>query len=174
MARPRVRVEALADHHDRRDFDCGTPALDRYLCDHAGRDERRDVAACFVLFDPSDPDRVVGYYTLSSHAIELAALPPQLVRRLPKYGLVPTVLLGRLAVDRRRQGQGIGAFLLHDAFGRVLRLRTEAGVWAIVVDAIDETTAAFYRRHDFEPLPADPRRLFMPIRRLMLLAGGHE
>lgn len=174
MALPLVRVESLADHHDRRDFDSGTPSLDRYLRERAGQDERRDVTACFVLIDPSEPARVVGYYTLSSHTIELTALPPRLAQRLPRYGLVPTVLLGRLAVDRRRQGHGIGGFLLYDAFARVLRLRTEAGIWAIVVDAVDERTAAFYRRHDFEPMPADPHRLFMPIRRIARLAGGPD
>ena len=171
MAAARFRVEPLADHHDRRDFECGEASLDRYLREQAGQDERRDVAACFVLVEPSVPARVLGYYTLSTHTLELTDLPDRVARRLPRYGLIPTVLLGRLAVDRRRQGQGLGTFLLYDALGRALELRARAGVWAIVVDALDERAAAFYRGQEFEPLPGDPHRLFMPLRRVAQLVG---
>jgi GNAT superfamily N-acetyltransferase len=163
-----LRVEPLADHHDRRDFASGEATLVRYLREQAGQDERRDIAACFVLVEAGAPPRVLGYYTLSAHTLALAGLPDQMARRLPKYGLVPVVLLGRLAVDRRRQGQGIGSFLLYDALGRALELRRLTGVWA-VVDALDERLAAFYRRHEFEPLPGDPLRLFLPLRRVARL-----
>jgi predicted N-acetyltransferase YhbS len=83
--------------------------------------------------------------------------------------LVPTVLLGRLAVDRWQHGRGLGTFLLYDALERVLRLRATAGVWAVVVDALDERAAAFYRHHGFEPLPGEPLRLFLPLRRIARL-----
>jgi GNAT superfamily N-acetyltransferase len=134
LARPEYQVEPLADHHDRRGFECGEPTLDRYFREQAGQDERRDVAACFVVVKSSAPDRVLGYYTLSTHTLTLGDLPDRLARRLPRYGLIPTILLGRLAVDRRHQGEGLGTFLLYDALGRALALRAQTGVWAVVVD----------------------------------------
>ncbi len=172
MAETRFRVERLADHHDRRDFTCGEDALDRYLREQVGQDERRDVAACFVVVEESPPGRILGYYTLSSHAVAVTALPEPVARRLPRYGLIPTVLLGRLAVDRRCQGQGIGTFLLYDALGRALALRAMTGVWAVVVDAIDERAAAWYRHQEFVPLPEEPLRLYLPLRRVVHLVGS--
>jgi GNAT superfamily N-acetyltransferase len=166
-----LRVEPLADHHDRRNFECGEALLDRYLHEQAGQDERRNVAACFVLVEPSAPSEVLGYYTLSTHALELTDLPEHVARRRPRYGLVPTVLLGRLAVDRRHQGRGLGTFLLYDALGRALELRRRAGVWAVVVDALDERAATFCRGQEFEPLPGDPLRLYLPLRRVAQLVG---
>ena len=172
MAPPELRVERLAGHHDRRDFESGQAALDRYLREQAGQDERRNVAACFVLVEPSDPSRVLGYYTLSAHALSLESLPEDVARRLPRYGLVPAVLLGRLAVDHRRQGQGLGSYLLYNALRRALDLRTLVGAWAVVVNAIEPAAAAFYRHQGFEPLSDDPLRLYLPLRRAVQLAGS--
>ena len=172
MAAPKLRVEPLAAHHDRRDFESGQAALDRYFREQAGQDERRDITACFVLVEPSEPSRVLGYYTLSAHALRLQSLPDEVARRLPKYGLIPATLLGRLAVDRRQQGQGLGTFLLYDALRRALELRALAGAWAVVVEAIDPVAAAFYRRHGFEPFADDPLRLYLPLRRVTQLVDG--
>lgn len=169
MDRPTTRVEPLADHHDRGGFESGNPSLDRYLRQQAGQDERRDIAACFVLVEPPDGTAVLGYYTLSAHALQLADLPEAVARRLPRYGLVPAILLGRLAVDHRRQGRGLGTFLLYDALGRALALRTSAAAWVVVVDAIDDQAQAFCRHHGFEGLPEDPRRLYLPLRRVARL-----
>lgn len=171
MNRSAFRVEPLADHHDRGGFESGNASLDRYLRQQASQDERRDIAACFVVVEPPDGTSVLGYYTLSAHALQLTDLPDTIARRLPRYGLVPVVLLGRLAVDRRRQGRGIGTFLLHDALGRSLALRTSAGAWTVVVDAIEERATAFYRHHGFEELPENPRRLYLPLRRIARLVA---
>ena len=172
MPPSKLRVEPLAGHHDRQVFECGEAALDRYLREQVGQDQRRDLAACFILVEPSAPSRVLGYYTLSAHALRLTSLPDDVARRLPKYGLIPAILLGRLAVDRRRQGRGLGTFLLYDALRRALELRTVAGAWAVVVDAIDPAAAAFYRHQGFEPLVDDPLRLYLPLRRVARLAGS--
>lgn len=153
------RVEPLSDLIDRSDFSCGVDALDRYLQTQAGQDIRRNVATCFVFLLPSPVVR--GFYTLSATAIELTDLPPALARRLPRYGLVPAVRLGRLAVDVRMQGRGLGAALLADAFQRVAR--SDVACWAMVVDAKDDAAAVFYSRFGFRPLGANPLQLFLPM-----------
>jgi hypothetical protein len=62
---------------------------------------------------------VVGYYTLTATSIALNALSPQIVKKLPRYPVMPAVLLGRLAVSRNyHQGQGLGGVLLADALKR--------------------------------------------------------
>jgi len=154
-----VRIELLAAEHNRSQFSSGSETLDRYLRTQASQDSKRRIATCFVL--DNGTSEIVGYYTLTATSLALDALPPPLVKKLPRYPVVPAVLLGRLAVAHTHQGQGWGAVLLADALKRVAR--TEVGVFAMVVDAKDEPAQSFYERYGFRLLPGENRRLFLPI-----------
>ena len=153
------RVEALGPQHDRRTFTCGVEALDRYLRTQAGRDARNNVAAPFVLV--LSDGTVGGFYALSSTAVNLAELPGTLTRRLPRYPLIPATLIGRLAVDLRCRGKGLGRHLLADALYRVSR--SEIASFAAIVDAKDEGARQFYEREGFSTFPDQPMRLFLPM-----------
>ena len=154
------RIEPLSADHDRSRFLSGSDALDRYFREQASQDIKRRIATCFVAINVSDQD-VVGYYTLTATSIALNALPPQIAKKLPRYPVVPAVLLGRLAVSRDYQGQGIGGILLADALKR--SARAELGVFAMVVDAKDEAAQHFYEHYGFTLLPGETRRLCLPI-----------
>jgi GNAT superfamily N-acetyltransferase len=161
----KLRVAPLASSHDRSAFESGVEPLDRYFRTQAGQDARKNMAAPFVLLLPDGT--IGGYYTLSSTSVQLAELPEQTVRKLPRYPLVPATLLGRLAVDRRQQGRGYGRFLLADALYRAAR--SEIASFAMIVDVKDENARRFYERESFLPLPDQPMKLFRPmadIRRL--------
>jgi predicted GNAT family N-acyltransferase len=120
------------------------------------------VAAPFVLCE-GESNTVLGYYTLSALSIDVGAWPEDVVRKLPRYPLVPATLLGRLAVDRSLRGQGVGEHLLMDALRRALEASREVASVAVVVDAKDDATVAFYRRYAFIPFASDPRKLFLPM-----------
>ncbi|WP_323123337.1 GNAT family N-acetyltransferase [Burkholderia alba] len=158
MTGPQLTVAALGAAHDRTGFECGTPALDRYLRETAMQDVRRRVAACFVMLDG---DIVVGYYTLSAASIALADLPREVARKLPRYPAIPAVRMGRLAVDRRYRGKGLGATLLVNALRRAAS--SEIPAVALTVDAKDESAAAFYGHFGFQSLTHDPLALFLPL-----------
>jgi GNAT superfamily N-acetyltransferase len=117
------------------------------------------MAAPFVLLLPDGT--IGGYHTLSSTSVQLAELPPQTVRKLPRYPWVPATLLGRLAVDRRQQGKGYGRFLLADALYRAAR--SEIASFAVIVEAKDESARRFYERESFLPFPHHPMKLFRPL-----------
>lgn len=155
----KLRVEPLASSHDRSRFESGVEPLDRYFRTQAGQDARKNMAAPFVLVLPDET--IAGYYTLSSTSVQLSELPAQIVRKLPRYPLVPATLLGRLAVDRRQQGKGYGRFLLADALYRASR--SEVASFAVIVDAKDENARRFYGRESFSPLPDQPMKLFRPM-----------
>lgn len=162
MDEPPFRVEPLGPHHDRAAFSCGEPALDNYIRRQASQDTRRRVARVFVA--PGDASgRIDGYYTLSATSFEKHDLPAELARRLPHYP-VPAAVIGRLAVDRRSQGRGLGELLLLDAVHRVIRAGDTIGVYAVVVDALHDRASAFYQRYGFIPFPSTPLRLFLPLR----------
>lgn len=154
------RIEPRGPGHDHAAFDCGVAALDGYLSTQAGQDARRRVAACFVLV-PAQGNTVAGYYTLSAASLALADLPPEIARKLPRYPAVPATLMGRLAMDRRHQGRGLGEVLLMNAFARCLAAKIAS--FAFVVEAKHVPAAAFYRHFGFRPLIGDPRRLFLPM-----------
>ena len=153
------RVEGLVARHDRARFESGAEPLDRYLRQQAGQDARRNLAASFVL--ALSDGSVVGYYTLSAASLPLGELPENIAKRLPRYPLIPATLLGRLAVDRRQQGNGYGRFLLADALR--LAVRSEIASFAVVVDAKDEAARRFYERESFLPFPDQALKLFRPM-----------
>src|SRR3546814_650364 len=90
--------------HDRAAFSCGAPELDRYIREHASQDVKRDVARVFVAVQAGAPT-LCGYYSLSAASFQRDSLPANQAKRLPRYP-VPAVVLGRLAVDESKRGQG--------------------------------------------------------------------
>src|SRR5690348_289104 len=144
-----LRIERLSRQLDRSRFVCGQPSLDSYIQQRASQDQRRNVATVFAMVDPDDGQRIAAYYTLSACAVRLNDIPDDLRIHLPRYAEIPAVLLGRLAVDRDYQGQGVGKGLIMDALERIHRERQHMAMWAVIVDAIDENARAFYKRFDF-------------------------
>ena len=157
-----LNVEPLGPHHDRASFSSGEPSLDAYIRRQASQDARRRVARVFVA-SGNPPERIAGYYTLSAASFEKDNLPAEVARRLPHYP-VPAAVIGRLAVDLRNQGIGLGEILLLDAIHRVVRAGDTMGVYAVVVDALHDRASAFYRRYGFVPFPSRPLRLYLPLR----------
>lgn len=153
------RVAPLDAGHDRTAFTCGSALLDRYLREQVTQDVRRRVSACFVAL--ADGQRIVGYYTLASASLLLADLPPSIGRKLPRYPTLPAVRMGRLAVDQVFKGRGLGGALLADALDRATR--SEIAAYALMVDAKDDSAAAFYRHHGFIALSDAPLTLFLPL-----------
>ena len=170
MRPERIRVELLDGTHRREGFDCGVPALNRYLLRQASQDMRRNVGRVYVALEP-ESTQVVGYYTLSAASIERESLTVTEAQRLPHYP-VPCVLLGRLAVDQPRQGTGLGQHLLLDAVYRVAGASRVIGIHALLVDAKNEPAARFYQRYGFVPLPREQRRLFLPLATLQRLVDA--
>jgi GNAT superfamily N-acetyltransferase len=165
-----ITVEPLGRQHDRTAFHCGAEALDRYLKQQARQDADKRVAAPFVAVRlPATV--VLGYYTLSASVLTLTDLPDELARKLPRYPQLPVTLLGRLAVDQSTKGKGLGEHLLLDALHRSLAHADQIAAMAVVVDAKDESAAAFYQHYGFIPLQTQPSRLFVPMRSIAQLLG---
>lgn len=160
------RVVPLADTHDRAAFNCGVPALDRYLHQQVSQDMRRRVTSCFVAITPDG--QLAGFYTLASTSVALSDLPATLAKKLPRYPLVPAVRMGRLAVAVAHHGVGLGAALLANALQRASQ--SDIAAYALVVDAKDAHAAAFYAHHGLQALPDAERTLFMPLASVKLLA----
>jgi len=154
------RLEPLGGEHDRSLFRCGEDALDRYFRTQVTQDIRRHIANCFVALE-AITSNLAAWYTISAASIPLVDLPPDETKRLPRYPTVPAVRIGRLAVDQRFQGRGLGAALLADAAARALK--AEAAAFTLLVDAKNDEAVAFYQRFGFRILASQPRTLFLPV-----------
>lgn len=156
----RFVIEPLSARHERAAFSCGIEPLDRYLQTQANQDIRRNISNCFVAVAEGEIS-IAAYYTLAASSIPINELPAEIARRLPRYPVLPAVLIGRLAVDRHFARQSLGSALLYDAIARTMA--ADAAVFAIIVDAKNEIAANFYRRFGFQSFTSRPLSLFFSV-----------
>jgi GNAT superfamily N-acetyltransferase len=154
-----VRIELLAARHDRASFDCGEPALNEFLQRQAGQQQRRGFGKTYVAL-AEDGVTVRGFVTLSAGQVATQQLPATL--KLPRYP-APVLRIGRLAVDRRQQGQDIGQELLSFALHLARDFSRKVGLNAVVVDAKNEKAIVIYARLGFIACIDTPLCLFLPL-----------
>jgi len=158
----KLEIQLLEKNHHKKSFECGQSLLDDYIRKQAKQDVSRELSACFVLADESAG--VKGYYTLSSNAVRRDDFPEELIKKLPpSYSDLPTILLGRLAIDQSLQGQGYGEILLINALNRCVEISRSIGTLAVVVDPIDESAERFYSNYGFILLPGTGK-MMLPIK----------
>lgn len=153
------RIESLGAGHHRKVFSCGVAALDRYLHELASQDMRRRISHCFVASD--DTGVIAAYYTFAAASFPLSDLPPDDAKRLPRYALLPAGLIGRLAVDQRFRGRRLGGALIMDAARRAAS--ADPAIYALIVDAKDESAVAFYQHLGFRPFTSRSMSLYLPV-----------
>jgi len=143
---PEFVIEKLAKAHDLSHFDCGNDALNLWLSRFAWTNVQNDASRVYVAHRRDQI--VVGYHALTAGSVSRDEAPERIGRGLASHP-VGVVVMGRLAVDRTRQGQGLGASLLQDALMRAEQAAETVGVSAVLVHAIDETARSFYLRFGF-------------------------
>lgn len=136
-------------------FDCGVPSLNEWLRSRALKNETTGASRTFVTVEIESGD-VAGYYCLSASALALEAAPGRIRRNMPSP--IPIILIGRLAVDERFKGHGLGASLLQDAVLKGIEASRIVGARAFVVDALNDEAERFYRRFGFELMPPSAKR----------------
>lgn len=159
-------IERLTTQHDRESFDCGEESLNQYLKQLARQKADRDLGVTFVLLSERGSTEVLGYYTLVVGIVAGEVLPE---RSLKRQRTVPVIRLARLAVDRRRQGHGLGESLLFHALHRAQLVVDMVGAYAVVADALNDRACRFYLRYGFQPLLDDPHHLYLTLNSIRAL-----
>ncbi len=152
----------IAKRHDRAAFDCGDADLNLYLHKYARQNHESGGAKCFIAAPSDAPARILGFYTLSPGSIEYSRTPAVATKGLGRYD-VPVFRLGRLAVDRTTQRQGLGGALLLRAAERCLRVAEDVGGVALLIDAKNERAARWYESYGALPLLDAPLSLVLPL-----------
>ncbi len=153
-----LQIRPLTSNDDRNTFDCGNGSLNDWLRRTARQHQEKDLSRTYVAIWASDPKRIAGYYALSATLVQTEGMQGQ---KLPRE--VSAVLLGRLAVDEKDKGQGLGEYLLMHALEAALKTADIIGVRCVVVDAIDDSAVRFYQKYGFVPLTTQPMRLVLAL-----------
>lgn len=153
------RLVLLTADHDLEGFDCGNEELNRWLVDHALASQKADLARTYLVVAGN---AVVAYVSLTTGSIRREAAPKRYARGMPRHPIL-TILIARLALDHRQQGQRLGRRLLAEALRLAVTASDTVAARLVGVDAIDDRAAAFYRRWGFVDVPENPHRLFRKI-----------
>jgi predicted N-acetyltransferase YhbS len=152
--------EKLNRNHIVEHFDCGNPELNIWLQRFAFQNQKANAAITFVACLKK---KVIAYYSLAVGSIEHQHATPRVKKGLARHS-IPVMIIARLAVDIKFQGQKIGKGLLKDAILRTLNASEHAGIRAIFVHAKNEKASKFYQSFDFEPCPIDPFKLMLLLK----------
>jgi GNAT superfamily N-acetyltransferase len=154
-----LRLALLTAEHDVSSFDCGDDQLTNWLIRHALVSQRADLARTYLALDR---EQVIGYVSLTTGSVRRDEAPKRYARGMPAHPL-PTILIARLAIDRRHQRRQLGSRLLAEALRLAVTASDAAAARLVVVDAIDERAAAFYRERGFIDTPENPLRLHRKV-----------
>lgn len=162
-------VEKYRSDHETDYFDCGEDGINRFLKTNAVVNQKRGVAQIFCLSDDviGVGRPVIGYYTLSAASIPSDDVNRDVIKGVPRGYEAPVFLLGRLGVDKRHQNNGCGEFLLMSALERAMDAASEIGVVGVILDALNEKVASWYKSYGFIAL--DESRLFIPMKAIKAL-----
>ena len=154
-------------------FDSGEPLLDAWIKERATQWEKKGLARAFVAIR-GQTRQILGYYTLSNSLLPVDVLPDVDRKGLPATVGVPAILIGRLAVDRSAQGEGLGRLLLANALARAETISVQSGAAAVEVHALHAKARTFYERYDFRALIDHPNHLFLSMKRVRRLGLNRE
>jgi len=160
MTVPAWREEAIDKKHNRKGFDCGQADINTFLAQHARKAHENGASKTYVAVDKADGATVLGFYTLSPAQVDFDRVP-EVARPGGRYA-VGGFRLGRLGVDKKFQGHGLGGQLLIAAAERCIRASAEMGGTALMIDAKDEKGAAWYKLYGAVSLNDMPLSLLLP------------
>jgi ribosomal protein S18 acetylase RimI-like enzyme len=163
-----LRLALLTAEHDVSSFDCGNDQLTSWLIRHAHASQRADLARTYLALEGG---RTIGYVSLTTGSVRRDEALKRYARGMPAHP-IPTILIARLAVDRRHQGLRLGSRLLAEALRLAVTASDAAAARLVVVDANDERAAAFYRERGFIDVPENPLRLYRKISDIRRSLGG--
>jgi ribosomal protein S18 acetylase RimI-like enzyme len=167
------KIELLDKSHDRDGFDCGSEPLNLFLKQTARQHAERGISRTFVLVDEgaTAPKPIVGFFALNICQIKSESLSQAEAKKLPRD--VSGIRLGRLAVSKEHQRQGVGKMLLVAAMRKFMEIFNTAGGIGLFVDAKDQDAKKYYEQFGFVPIPSNELELFLPVKTIHEALSAH-
>jgi ribosomal protein S18 acetylase RimI-like enzyme len=167
------KIELLDKSHDRDGFDCGSEPLNLFLKQTARQHAERGISRTFVLVDEgaTAPKPIVGFFALNICQIKSESPSQAEAKKLPRD--VSGIRLGRLAVSKEHQRQGVGKMLLVAAMRKFMEIFNTAGGIGLFVDAKDQDAKKYYEQFGFVPIPSNELELFLPVKTIHEALSAH-
>ena len=163
-----LRIEGFREGQPVGPFDCGNADLNHFLTtEEVVWYERERVGRTYLVLFKGD---LAAYFTVSQGGLRTEYLKSwRSFSRMAEMRLeaIPALTIGRLAVDRRYQGRGIGRILVRYIAGMALEAQGKIAVRLIVLQAKPESID-FYRKCGFE-LTVETKREKRRVNRTMFL-----
>lgn len=154
-------IEPLSNKYDKTAFDCGEQQLNNFLRQQASQLQKRSVSRTYIAID--DCKEIAGFYSISTAQVQRIEAPDQL-KQFTAYQPIPAVLIGRLAINNKHQGQGVGRYLLAHALRTIKTISESIGIAVVVVDAKNQDVAQFYKKYGFCSADETSLRLFLLVK----------
>lgn len=169
-----LQLRRMDDNHYVEFFDCGRDDnMTKWFCTLARKWQDEDMCAVWVASPLDNDAEALGFFTLSAHQI----IPGNVVKgdkashsvnRSWIHGLThpyPAQLLGKFALDRSRQGTGLGALMMLSVYAKHVEAADVSGAKFLVLDVRDDQLVAYYqRRYGFvrSGLPGEMAQMYRP------------
>jgi GNAT superfamily N-acetyltransferase len=163
-------IHKLSETDGVESFDCSQPSLNQFLQRYALVNQKAGSAQTYVCCKDSN---VVGYYSLAVGSVSPKKAPKRVIKGLARHP-VPVILLGRLAVDKSHQNNGLGRSLLRDALLRTVQAADIVGIRALLVHAKNTEARRWYMQWEFEQSPTDPYHLFLLLKDLKAIVRSPD
>ncbi len=157
-----LRVESINKVDSKKslkNFDCGNEQLNTFFTRYSLRNDKLGIGKTFVCLN--DKDKICGYFTLSTAQVLFEDFSVEQRLKLPKYP-IPALRIARFAISKDMQGNGIGRWLLSEAFRKIVQVVEITGLYVVIVDAKEESKS-FYEHYGFIKFFDKELTYFLPI-----------
>lgn len=155
-----VEIKPLDEKISRAAFHCGNTKIDNFCINNAKKQHKENRIRCY---DALYGDELIGYYYLVASAKDPEELSVVANKKFGRVSSAPAVYLGMIGVSEQYARNGVGKLLMLDAMRVTLEVAKHIGLYALVLDAVDQDTAGFYEKLGFEYFTKGELSMFIPI-----------
>ena len=157
--------ETLTQNHDLSEFDCGDEDLNDFLKNDALTLQKSNLSLTkLVIYN----EKIIGYASLLTDTLIIRNIREDNIKLdiknqlgiTSKNKLTPAVKIGRLALDKKFTGKGLGTHILRNILANLKEMsNTKVGFRFIIVEGYAKALNFYVSRNGFKSLKKDDEKI---------------